>query len=98
MNSIVNISMAPKSPSTCEAPVGATNPIPICSGVRGTARAIATNPIVVANANGIENQASPPMRKPLTADLGLSCYGSLPICLVNKDSAEVTHNINNSKY
>lgn len=70
VKSIVKRSIAPRSSSTCEAVVGATSPIPICSEVRGIPIATAASPRVVASVNGIANHASPPSMKPLNADLG----------------------------
>ena len=69
---MVSSNIAPKSPKICEAAAGATKPLLICSGVRGTPVATADNPSVVASVNGIANQASPPVKKPLTADRGLA--------------------------
>jgi hypothetical protein len=70
VNSIVKRTIAPTSPSTCEAAVGATSPIPICSAVSGAPIATAESPRVVASVNGIANQARPPIMNPLNADLG----------------------------
>jgi hypothetical protein len=68
MNTINNKRIAPVSPSTTEAAVGATRPLLISLGVNDTLNAIADKPNVVAMVKGIANQAKPPNKKPLTAD------------------------------
>ncbi len=68
---MVKIRIAPKSPIISAAAVGATRPKPTSSSVRLSPVATAARPKVVANVNGIANQARPPIMNPPVAAFGL---------------------------
>jgi hypothetical protein len=61
---MANNSMAPVSPNTVEAAVGAARPLLISLGVSETPNAMADRPNVVAMVKGIANQARPPVKIP----------------------------------
>lgn len=57
------IAPAPPDPRRAAAAAGAGKPAEISAAVKGTLRALAARPIVVAKKNGIANQATPPSTK-----------------------------------